>query len=150
MSSFAWMGRTPRAAAAALLRERAPVILPRVVADAAAGDASMHDTLELQRRLTTFLERRIPPWVEALDAESAERRAAIGRLIDTDLAAAEHIPPVVLLGTVAIGYRVVEAEIRAEADAYGYSADELWAEVDLLRRTVLDVRRESSDGGRVA
>ncbi|MDP9276024.1 MAG: hypothetical protein M3O99_10585 [Chloroflexota bacterium] len=144
------MGRTPRAAAAALIRERAPVILPRVVADAAAGDASEQDSLDLQRRLTTFLERRIPPWVEALEADNGQRRDAIGRLLQTDAAAAEHIPPVVLLGTVAIGYRVIETEIRAKADAYGYSPNELWAEVDLLRRTVGDMRRGASDGGRVA
>jgi hypothetical protein len=144
------MGRTPRAAAAALIRERAPIILPRVVADAAAGDASERDSLDLQRRLTAFLERRIPPWVEALEADNTERRDAIGRLLQTDAAAGEHIPPVVLLGTVAIGYRVIEAEIRAKADIYGYSPDEIWAEVDLLRRTVLEVRRGASDGGRVA
>ncbi|SRR5258705_1633645 len=144
------MGRTPRAAAAALIRERAPEILPRVVADAAAGDASEQDTLELQRRLARFLERRIPPWVEALEADNAQRGVAIVRLLQLDAAAAEHIPPVVLLGTVAIGYRVIEAEIRAKADGYGYAAAELWAEVDLLRRTVLDVRRGARDGGRVA
>jgi hypothetical protein len=144
------MGRTPRAAAAALIRERTPTILPRVVADAAAGDASERDSLDLQRRLTAFLERRIPPWVEALEADNTERREAIRRLLQTDAAAGEHIPPVVLLGTVAIGYRVIEAEIRAKADIYGYSPDEIWAEVDLLRRTVLEVRRGASDGGRVA
>jgi hypothetical protein len=143
------MGRTPRAAAAALLNERAPVILPRVVADATAGGTSERDTVDLQQRLTAFLERRIPPWVEALGANDAERRDAIGRLIDTDAVAGDRIPPVVLLGTVAIGYRVIEAEIR-NADAQEFSADELWAEVDLLRRTVLDVRRELSGGGRVA
>ena len=48
------------------------------------------------------------------------------------------------------GYRVIEAEIRAKADIYGYSPDEIWAEVDLLRRTVLEIRRGASDGGRVA
>lgn len=143
------MGRTARAAAAAFIRERAPVILPRVVADATAGDASGSNSLDLQRRLTTFLDRRIPLWVDALAAENSERHDAIRRLIDTDVAAGEHIPPVVLLGTVAIGYRVIEAEIR-NADAYGFSADELWAEVDLLRRTVLDMRRDLSGGGRVA
>jgi hypothetical protein len=144
------MGRTPRAAAAALLRDRTPAILPVVVADAAAGDSSERETLDLQRRLTAFLVRRIPPWVEALEADNADRRVAIARLLQLDAAAAEHIPPVVLLGTVAIGYRVIEAEIRAKADLYGYAAAELWAEVDLLRRTVLDVRRGASDGGRVA
>lgn len=125
------------------------MILPRVVAEAAAGAASERDTLDLQRRLTAFLERRIPPWVEALGADDAERRDAIGRLIDTDVVAGDRIPPVVLLGTVAIGYRVIEAEIR-KADASDFSADELWAEVDLLRRTVADMRRDLSGGGRVA
>jgi hypothetical protein len=144
------MGRTPRAAAAALIRERAPEITPRVVADAAAGDTSERDTLDLRRRLTDFLDRRIPLWVEALEAGDPDRRAAIRRLIQTDTTAGAHIPPVVLLGTVAIGYRVIEAEIRSHADAYDYSADELWAEVDLLRRTVLDLRRDLAGGGRVA
>jgi hypothetical protein len=144
------MGKTPRAAAAALLRDRGPLILPRVVADAATGDASERETLDLQIRLTAFLEQRIPLWVDALEADNSQRRDAIGRLLQTDAAAAEHIPPVVLLGTVAIGYRVIEAEVRAEAGAYGYSADALWAEVDLLRRTVVDMRREASDGGQVA
>jgi hypothetical protein len=148
MRSCRRMERTPRAAAAALLSERAPVILPRVVAEATAG-ISETDTLELQRRLTAFLERRIPRWVEALGADDADRRDAIGRLIDTDSVAGDRIPPVVLLGTVAIGYRVIEAEVR-KADASGFSPDEIWAEVDLLRRTVLDVRREISGGGRVA
>ena len=150
MSSLAGMGRTPRAAAAALIRERAPAILPRVVANAAAGDASEQDILELERRLTAFLERRIPPWVEALEADNTQRGDAIGRMLRTDDAAAEHIPPVVLLGTIAIGYRVIEAEIREKADAYGYSPDELWAEVDVFRRAVLEMRRGASDGGRVA
>ena len=126
------------------------MILPRVVADAAAGDASERGTLDLQRRLTTFLERRIPPWVEALEVDNSERRDAIVRLLQSDVAAGEHIPPVVLLGTVALGYRVIEAEIRVMADAYGYSAEELWSEVDLLRRTVMEMRRGMSDGGRVA
>jgi len=144
------MGRTPRAAAAALIRERAPSILPRVVANAAAGDASEQDILELERRLATFLERRIPPWVEALEADDTERGDAIARMLRTDDAAAEHIPPVVLLGTIAIGYRVIEVEIREKAHAYGYSPDELWAEVALFRRAVLDMRRGAADSGRVA
>jgi hypothetical protein len=144
------MGSTPRAAAAAFIRERSPVLVPRVVADAAAGDASERSSLDLRRRLSAFLERRIPPWVEALEANNSERRDAIRRLLQTDAAAGEHIPPVVLLGTVAIGYRVIEAEIRARADVYGYSPDEIWAEVDLLRRTVVEIRRGASDGGRVA
>ena len=139
------MGRTARAAAAALLNERASAILPRVVAEATAGGISERDTLDLQQRLTAFLERRIPRWVEALAAEDADRRDAIGKLIDTDAVAGDRIPPVMLLGTVAIGYRVIEVEIR-QADTYGFSPDEIWAEVDLLRRTVLDVRREISSG----
>ena len=143
------MGRTARTVAAALLRDRAPVILPRVVTDATAGAGPERDSLELERRLKTFLERRIPPWVDALGAENGERREAIRRLIKTDAEAGERIPPVVLLGAVAIGYRVIEAEIR-KADGYGFSADELWAEVDLLRRTVLGVRRDLAGGGLVA
>jgi hypothetical protein len=143
------MGRTPRAAAAALLRERAPQILPLVVTEAAVGSASESDTLELQRHLKEFLDRRIPRWIDALAADNSERVAAIRRLIESDVAAGERIPPVVLLGTVAIGYRVIEAEIR-KADVSGFSADELWAEVDLLRRTVSDMRRDVSGGGRVA
>lgn len=141
------MGRTPRAAAAALVRERTPVILPRVVADAAPGDASAGDTLELRRRLTAFLERRIPPWIDALEAEGGQRRELILGLLQIDQLAGEHIPPVVLLGTVAIGYRVIESEIRSRPEGYDYSADELWAEVDLLRRTVVETRREVADGG---
>jgi hypothetical protein len=141
------MGRTPRAAAAALIRERTPVILPRVVADAAAGDASAGDTLDLRRRLTAFLERRIPPWIEALEADDGRRRDLILSLLQIDRMAGEQIPPVVLLGTVAIGYRVIESEIRAKPEGYDYSADELWAEVDLLRRTVLETGREAADGG---
>jgi len=141
------MGRTPRAAAAALIRERTPAILPRVVAEAAAGDASELDTLELQRRLTGFLERGSPRWVEAREADNSRRREAILRLLQIDEVAGEQIPPVVLLGTVAIGYRVIESEIRSQTDAYGYSADELWGEVDLLRRTVVEIRRGVSDGG---
>jgi hypothetical protein len=143
------MGRTARAAAAGLLRERAPSILPLVVAEATAGGTSERDTLDLQERLTAFLERRIPRWVEALGAEDGERHDAIGRLIDSDTVAGDRIPPVVLLGTVAIGYRLIEAEIR-KADAAGFTADELCAEVDLFRRTVSKVRRDASGGGRVA
>jgi hypothetical protein len=144
------MATTPRAAAAALIRERAPVILPRVVGDAAAADAPDGETLDLRRRLTAYLERRIPRWVAALEASNSERRDAIRQLIQIDSSAGEHIPPVVLLGTVAIGYRVIEAEIRMNADGYGYTADDLWAEVDLLRRTVLEMRRDLAGGGRVA
>jgi hypothetical protein len=78
------------------------------------------------------------------------RPGAIRRLLQTDTEAGEHIPPVVVLGTVALGYRVMEREIRTRAADYGHSADELWAEVDHLRRTVLEMRREAADGGRVA
>lgn len=126
------------------------MILPRVVAEAAAGDASEGEALDLQRRLTAYLERRIPPWLDALEAGSSDRPDAIRRLLRTDVEAGEEIPPVVLLGTVAIGYRFMEGEIRVHAGAYGHSAEELWAEVDLLRRTVLEMRRDLSDGGRVA
>ena len=135
---------------AALIRERVPVILPRVVATAAGGDASPNEIVDLERRLTIFLERRIPPWIEALEAESPVRTEAIQKLLRIDAEAGEQIPPVVLIGTVAIGYRVIEAEVRARAQDHGHSADELWAEVDLLRRTVLEVRRDFSDDGRVA
>ena len=147
MRSFPRMGRTPRAAAAAFVREHTPAILPRVVAEAVAGDASEIDALDLRRGLTAFLERRIPPWVDALEADNGRRRDAILRLLQVDEVAREHVPPVVLLGTVAIGYRVIESEIRSKPDTYGYSADELWGEVDLLRRTVLEIRRGISDGG---
>jgi hypothetical protein len=145
--SFHRMGRTPREAAAAFVRERTPVILPRVVADAAAGDASERDTVDLRRRLTAFLERRVPPWIEALAADDGHRRDLIRRLLKVDVVAGEHIPPVVLLGTVAIGYRVTESEIRSTPEGNDYSADELWAEVDLLRRAVLETRRQVEDGG---
>jgi hypothetical protein len=148
--SFLRMGTTARAAAAALIRERTPVILPRVVANAAGGDASPSEIVDLERRLTAFLERRIPPWLDALEANNAERTEAIHRLLRIDAEAGERIPPVVLIGTVAIGYRVIEAEVGVKAEAYGHSADELWAEVDLLRRNVLEVRRDFSDDGRVA
>jgi hypothetical protein len=89
-------------------------------------------------------------WVEALEAPDPQRRDAIRRLLQSDATDAKHIPPVVLLGTVAIGYRVIEGEIRKHADAYDYSAEELWAEVDALRRTVIEARRDVTDGGRVA
>jgi hypothetical protein len=144
------MGTTARPAVAALIRERAPVILPRVVATAAGGDSSPSEIHDLERRLTTFLERRIPPWIDALEADDPARPEAIHRLLRIDAEAGEHIPPVVLIGTVAIGYRVIEAEVRAKADAYGHSANELWAEVDLLRRMVLEVRGDFSEDGRVA
>jgi hypothetical protein len=141
---------TPRAAAAALIRERAPAILPLVVAEATAGESSQSYAVDLRQRLTAYLERRIPPWLEALEASDSERGEAISRLLQTDTQAGEHTPPVVILGTVALGYRVMEGEIRTRAAGYGYSAEELWAEVDQLRRKVLEMRREASDSGRVA
>ncbi|TMC69461.1 MAG: hypothetical protein E6J13_11370 [Chloroflexi bacterium] len=142
--------RNPRSAAAAFIRERAPAILPRVVEEATAGESSDKYAGDLQRRLTAYLERRIPPWLEALEASNSERPDAIRRLLRTDAEAGEHIPPVVLLGTVALGYRVMESEIRSRTAADEYSAEELWAEVDLLRRTVVEARRDANDSGRVA
>ena len=127
------MGRTPREAAAALIRERAPAILPRVVADAAAGDASERDTLDLQRRLTTFLERRIPPWVEALEADHSQRLDAIGRLLQTDAEAAEHISEV---GT-AVRQAVAGVEDR------GGVVDEFLPDRKRLAELGLGVRRSA-------
>ena len=144
------MGRTPRAAAAALVRQHASAIVPRVVADATAGDRQTSESIELERRLTTHLERRIPLWVQALEADDQERAAAIRRLLRTDAEAGENIPPVVLLGTVAIGYRLIESEIRIRASDFGFSAEALWAEMDLLRRTVGEIRRRFADGESVA
>jgi hypothetical protein len=144
------MGSTPRVAAAALVRQHAAIIVPRVVADATAGDRKTSDSIELERRLTAYLERRIPLWVQALEADDRERVAAIRRLLRTDAEAGENIPPVVLLGTVAIGYRLIESEIRARASEYGFSAEALWAEMDLLRRTVGEMRRRLADGESVA
>src|SRR5712691_5816707 len=138
------MTATPRAAAAALIRARAAAIVPQVVAEATAGDRKATE-IELERRLTAFLERRIPIWVQALEADDRERATAIRRLLRTDADAGEQIPPVVLLGTVAIGYRLIESEIRAGAAEYGYSPEALWAEMDLLRRSVGEMRRRLGD-----
>jgi len=138
------MRSTPRAAAAALIRAHASAIVPRVVAEATAGDRKATD-IELERRLTAFLERRIPLWVQALEADDREREIAIRRLLRTDADAGEQIPPVVLLGTVAIGYRLIESEIRSRAAEYGFSHEALWAEMDLLRRSVGEMRRRSAD-----
>jgi len=143
------VGRTPRAAAAALIREGAPVILQRVVAEA-TSDRQRSDIVELERRLTAYLERRIPLWVQALEADDAERAPAIKRLLRADAEAGESIPPVILLGTVAIGYRLIESEIRTRASAYGFTAEVLWGEMDLLRRTVGEMRRGLADGESVA
>jgi hypothetical protein len=139
------MSSTPRVAAAALVRASASAIVPRVVAEATAGDRKTSDTMELERRLTAYLERRIPLWVQALEADDRERGTAIRRLLRTDADAGEQIPPVVLLGTVAIGYRLIESEIRARAAEYGFSHEALWAEMDLFRRTVGEMRRRSAD-----
>jgi len=144
------MSSTPRAAAAALVRARAAAMVPRVVAEATAGDRKTNDSIELERRLTAYLERRIPLWVQALEADDQERAAAIRRLLRTDAEAGENIPPVVLLGTVAIGYRLIESEIRTRASDFGFSAEALWAEMDLLRRTVGEMRRRLTDGESVA
>lgn len=132
-------------AAAALIRARAAAIVPQVVAEATAGDRKTSDSIELERRLTSYLERRIPVWVQALEADDRERGAAVRRLLREDADAGEQIPPVVLLGTVAIGYRLIESEIRGRAAEYGFSAEALWSEMDLLRRTVGDMRRRSTD-----
>jgi hypothetical protein len=139
------MTRTPRVAAAALVRARAAVIVPLVVAEATAGDRKTTDTIELERRLTDYLERRTPLWVQALEAEDRERVTAIRRLLRADADAGEQIPPVVLLGTIAIGYRLIESEIRERAADYGFSYESLWSEMDLLRRTVSEMRRRSAD-----
>jgi hypothetical protein len=144
------MSSTPRVAAAALVRQHAATIVPRVVAEATAGDRKSSDSIELGRRLTAYLERRIPLWVQALEADDRERAPAIRRLLRTDAEAGENIPPVVLLGTVAIGYRLIESEIRTRASDYGFSAEALWAEMDLLRRTVGEMRRRFADGESVA
>src|SRR2546423_10994911 len=143
------MSANPRTAGAALIRARAPAIVPRVIAEATAGDRKATD-IELERRLTAYLERRIPLWVQALEADDEERAAAIRRLLRTDAEAGENIPPVVLLGTVAIGYRLIESEIRIRASDFGFSAEALWAEMDLLRRTVGEMRRRLGDGESVA
>src|SRR5438445_12720286 len=123
------MRSSPRVAAAALVRQRASAILPFVIAEATSGSRPGQESTELERRLTAYLERRIPLWVQALEADDRERASAIRRLLRTDADAGEQIPPVVLLGTVAIGYRMIESEIRARAADYGYSPEALWAEM---------------------
>lgn len=144
------MERRPRAVAAEIIRERASDILPKVVAEAAAGDASSADQAGTRRRLAAYLEARIPPWLVALAAPDEHRQEAIARLLEIDREAGGGIPPVVLLGTIAIGYRVIEDELRSRAADYGLTPDELWAEVDGFRRTVIATRLQSSDQGEVA
>ena len=139
------MSDTPRTAAAALVRARAPAIVPMIVAEATAGDKGTSDSIELERRLTEYLERRIPLWAQALEAEDSERATCIRRLLRADADAGEQIPPVILLGTVAIGYRLIESEIRARAIEYGFSYESLSSEIALLRRTVGEMRRSSAD-----
>ena len=77
------MSSNPRVAVAALVRQRASVIVPRVISDATA-DRQRSDSLELQRRLTAYLERRLPLWVQALEADDMERPAAVMRLLRGD------------------------------------------------------------------
>jgi hypothetical protein len=139
------MSSTPRVAAAALIRARAAAIVPQVVAEATEGDRKTSESLELERQLTAYLERRIPLWVQALEAEDRERVAAVRRLLREDADAGRQIPPVVLLGTVAIGYRLIESEIRGRAAEYGFSPEALWFEMDLLRRTAGEMRRRPAD-----
>jgi hypothetical protein len=139
-----------RTAAAAFIRERVPVILPRVVAEAVAGDASSVDPAKTRRLLTEYLERRIPLWLVALAANDDQRDEAIARLLRMDDEAGTDVPPVVVLGTVAIGYRVMEQELREHGARHGYSADELWGEVDALRRRVVAKRQSRTDRGEVA
>jgi hypothetical protein len=142
-------GRT-RGDAAALIRERAPAILPRVIREAVAGDASSENRAETERRLAAYFERRIPSWLVALGATDEHRDEAITRLLRMDEEAGADIPPVVILGTIAIGYRVIEEEIRERATQYGHSPEALWAEVDTLRRHVLAMRQAGADRGEVA
>src|SRR2546422_869330 len=87
-----------RTAAAAFIRERVPVILPRVVAEAVAGDASSVDLAKTRRLLTEYLERRIPLWLVALAANDDQRDEAIARLLRMDDEAGTDVPPVVVLG----------------------------------------------------
>jgi hypothetical protein len=121
-----------------------------VVAEAVAGDAPIADATTMSRRLTDFLQSRIPPWLEALAAPDEDRDEAIDRLIQIDERAGGSVPPVVLLGTIALGYRAMEQELRARAAAHGHSADELWAEVDAFRRRVIATRLGSAEEGEVA
>lgn len=145
-----WCGVERRAAASAFIRERTSAIIPRVIAEAIVGDASSLDPAKTRRLLTEYLERRIPLWLVALAASDDQRDHAITRLLRIDEEAGVDVPPVVLLGTIAIGYRVMERELREHASAYGHSADELWTELDALRRQVSARRRSISGHGEVA
>jgi hypothetical protein len=144
------MEGTARRAAAEFIKGRAPALLPRVVAEAVAGDASSVDRNETERRLSVYLERRIPPWLAALSATDDRREEAIARLLRMDEEAGAEIPPVVVLGTIAIGHRVIEAELRASPAIDGYTAEDLWAEVDALRRRMVAARQRAVDQGEVA
>jgi hypothetical protein len=144
------LSSNPRVAAAALVRQRASAIVPRVISEATSGALQRSESVELERRLTAYLGRRVPLWVQALEADNGERARAIQRLLRADAEAGENIPPVVLLGTVAIGYRLIESDIRMRASEYGFSPEALWAEIDLLRRTVGEMRRRLADGDSVA
>lgn len=144
------MERRPRAVAAEIIRQRASEILPKVVAEAVAGDASSPDPSGARRRLAAYLDARIPPWLVALAAPDEHRDEAIASLLEIDREAGGNIPPVVLLGTIAIGYRVMEEELRARAADYGLTPDELWAEVDAFRRRVIAMRLEGANEGEVA
>jgi hypothetical protein len=87
------MSSNPRVATAALVRQRASAIVPRVISEATSGDLRRNDSVELERRLMAYLERRIPLWVQALEADDAERVRAIQRLLRGDAEAGENIPP---------------------------------------------------------
>ena len=121
-----------------------------MIAEAIAGDASSVDPARTQRLLTEYLERRIPSWLVALAASDEQRDQAITRLLRIDEEAGVDVPPVVVLGTIAIGYRVTEQDLREHASEYGHSADDLWAEVDALRRLVAARRQSMADRGEVA
>jgi hypothetical protein len=139
-----------RRAAAAFIRERTAAIMPRVIAEAVAGDASSVDPERTRRLLSEYLERRMPSWLVALAANDDKRDQAITRLLRIDEEAGVEVPPVVVLGTIAIGYRVIEQELREHASEYGRSPDDLWAEVDALRRQVSARRQSMTDRGEVA
>src|SRR5207247_9204786 len=104
-----------RAAAAAFIRERTSAIMPRVIAEAIAGDASSVDPARTRRLLTEYLERRVPSWLQALATSDEQREHAITRLLRIDQEARVDAPPVVVLGTVALGYPVIGRDLPARA-----------------------------------